>query len=133
MSISKVRFIKRYDRQLIQSMRDCLFVFGDNMIRVGYGGQAGAARDEPNAVGIVTKRLPSNTTESFLYDRDLDEVAPIIDRDFERLYQHNGLVYWPIDGIGTGLARLNETAPAIMQYIDSKLYMLHSMMLEEGE
>jgi hypothetical protein len=133
MSISKVLFIKRYDRQLIQSMRDCLFVFGDNMIRVGYGGQAGAARDEPNAVGIVTKRLPSNTTESFLYDRDLDEVAPIIDQDFERLYQHNGLVYWPIDGIGTGLARLNETAPAIMQYIESKLYMLHSMMLEEGE
>lgn len=32
--------------------QDKLYVFGDNMVRRGFGGQAREMRGEPNAVGI---------------------------------------------------------------------------------
>lgn len=37
-----------------------LYVFGDNLERKGFGGQAYEMRGEPNAFGIATKRLASH-------------------------------------------------------------------------
>ncbi len=49
-------YIKKYTRAYIRAHPDWLFVFGDNMMRRGFGGQAAEARGEPNAIGIATKR-----------------------------------------------------------------------------
>ena len=119
--MSKVIFVKHYTRELIRSFPDTLFVFGDNIARKGYGGQAAEARDEPNAVGIPTKHFPSSYAAAFFSDDDFNEVAPIIDAEFLRLTQHHGKVVWPADGIGTGLARLHETAPKIHRHIERRL------------
>lgn len=117
--MSKVIFVKRYTRKLIRAYPDTLFVFGDNMARKGYGGQAAEARDEPNAIGIPTKWAPNSW--AFFKNSDFDEVVPTIDAEFLKLHMHHGKVVWPADGIGTGLARLSECAPIIHVYIEEKL------------
>tara|TARA_Y100000034_G_scaffold87336_1_gene104761 strand:- start:4060 stop:4287 length:228 start_codon:yes stop_codon:yes gene_type:complete len=55
------------------------YLFGDNFIRKGYGGQAKEMRGEPNAYGIVTKRFPSMDKKAFLTDKhDYDKVSSSI-------------------------------------------------------
>src|SRR3972149_600556 len=51
-------FQKHYTRDGIKKNRNCWYVFGDNMMRYGYGGQAKEARGEFNAIGIPTKWSP---------------------------------------------------------------------------
>ena len=93
-----------------------LYVFGDNLKRVGSGGQAREMRGEPNAIGLPTKRSPG----SYLCDIDLPEIKRV-NRKSEELLHHKlfverGAVVWPLKGIGTGLAQLYTHAPTIMQY-----------------
>jgi hypothetical protein len=53
--------VKRYERADIRAYPGVLVTFGDNLERLGLAGQAGAARGEPNAVGIPTKHGPWRT------------------------------------------------------------------------
>lgn len=103
-------FISRSD---LVHERDTLFVFGDNLERRGFGGQAREMRGEPNAVGLPTKWVPSMQPSAFLTDDDLPLFLEVISPDVVRLIQHNGIIVWPSAGIGTGLARLAEHAPRI--------------------
>lgn len=101
-----------------------LFVFGDNMERVGLGGQAKEMRGEPNAVGIPTKWGPSTKPGAYFKDADFPHVQDEIDKGFDRLVRHvnnGGTVVWPEDGIGTGLADLPRKAPKIYAYLQSRL------------
>ena len=103
-------------REMLQAEPDTLFVFGDNLTRVGMGGQAKEMRGEPNAVGLPTKRLPTNDPLGFLTDADLKEVQFASNDDVGRLIMavmQGKTVVWPEDGIGTGLAGLQEHAPLI--------------------
>lgn len=118
--MSKIVYVKHYTREMIRHFHYNLFVFGDNMIRTGYGGQAAAARDEPNAVGIPTKWEPNSKPSSYFVDDDFDKVVPVIDKEFKRLWQHPNKIVWPMDGIGTGLAQLDVRAPKIFNYIEYK-------------
>jgi hypothetical protein len=43
---------------------NAIFVFGDNLRRVGYGGAA-ALRDHKQTYGFITKRNPDNMDQSF--------------------------------------------------------------------
>jgi len=105
-------------RRMLRDEPDKLFVFGDNMERKGLGGQAKEMRGEPNAVGIPTKRAPSMEPSAFLSDDDFGEWLVAVEGDKERLFEHIGTIVWPKAGIGTGLARLEETAPRISHAID---------------
>lgn len=112
--------VKRYTRAMIQANPDKLYVFGDNIARTGYGGQANAARDEPNAVGIPTKRGPYVYLEDTDYAEWLVASAP----DFARIVRAlNGgaTVVWPEDGIGTGLAELAIRAPKIWDLLQEQI------------
>lgn len=123
LEVSQVVQVHRYRRAEIQANPHRLFIFGDNMARAGFGGQAKEARGEPNAVGIPTKWSPAMTPDSFFTDEDFDEVKPVIDAAFERISQHmdgGGTVVWPTDGVGTGLAQLAERAPRIFEYIETR-------------
>lgn len=111
------KFIRRAD---LRAEPDTLFVFGDNMARRGFGGQAKEMRGEPNAVGIPTKMLPATTPDAYFTDTSWFDVRPRIDEAFDRLEQHlrrGGDVVFPTDGIGTGRAQLATRAPAIAAYI----------------
>lgn len=115
--------VKRYNRKQARNHPKALFVFGDNMARKGYGGQAKELRGEPNVVGIPTKWRPARDEKAYFTNADLKAALPAIDEAFERLESHleaGGVVFWPADGVGTGLAQLPTRAPDIHGYITNR-------------
>ena|SRR5690606_37435257 len=114
-------YMKRYTRAYIKEHPDWLFVFGDNLARSGLGGQAAEARGEPNAIGIATKRKPTMEPDAFLTDDERNAWFAEERRTLARLMKaaKNGrTIIWPLDGIGTGLARLEANAPGIWSDIE---------------
>jgi hypothetical protein len=119
-----VIFQKMVDREDLVRNRDLgvLYVFGDNVQRVGFGGQARAMRGEKNAVGVATKYSPRDC-----FGEDPAQVEAqnrIIDEDMKPLFAHvktGGIVVWPADGIGTGLADLPNKSPSSFAYLNQKL------------
>jgi hypothetical protein len=51
-------------KKFLDENPNAVFIFGDNLRRVGYGGAA-ALRDHPQTYGFVTKKNPDNMDESF--------------------------------------------------------------------
>lgn len=116
-----IQTMKHYTRAIIQKSPDKLFVFGDNCHRVGMGGQAGAARGERNAVGIRTKNDPGASNLSYFRDMDYQLNLEMIMTDMRIIFialRKGRTVVWPADGIGTGLAKLPETAPLTLAFIE---------------
>jgi hypothetical protein len=121
--------IDYYTRELIRSKPNDLFVFGDNMARIGMGGQAASARNEPNTVGIPTLWSPGE----FFCDADYDN--PIVEARIQvafveiRHCLHLGVtVHYPSAGVGTGIADLANRAPKVLKEIQRSL-----ATLEAGE
>lgn len=110
--------VPRIDRKMLRGSPEIAFIFGDNMERTGLGGQAAEMRGEPNAFGVPTKWKPSNEEEAFFSDRDFDTVVPYIDDAFTQAMRYSELIVIPSAGIGTGRAKLLETAPTILEYIE---------------
>ncbi len=107
-------------REVIRANPNTLYVFGDNMARVGRGGQAAECRGEPNAVGIPTKWRPARDAQAYFSDSDYDRVVPAIDAALQRLVAHleaGGTVVLPKQGVGTGLSELPTRAPKIYAHI----------------
>lgn len=103
-------------RDMLKASPQVLWCFGDNFVEWGMGGQASQMRGEHNAVGLPTKKYPALSPPSFLKDLDLATVKT--KSRLARLYlarhlQSGGTVVWPLAGIGTGYARLEQHAPAI--------------------
>lgn len=110
---------------------DALFVYGDNLARWGKGGQA-AIRDEPNAVGIPTKKAPGMHPVDFFKDRDLEAYRKAREPDLARLIRHlskGGEVVLPADGLGTGRARLQQSAPAIWAELQDDMNSLRAVVV----
>lgn len=119
-----IEFRKRITREMLQAEPNTLFVFGDNLQRRGFGGQAKEMRGEPNAVGLPTKRAPHMYKDAFLMDTDLETIRRVTQADLRRLLNCaalSGTIVWPRDGIGTGLAALGANAPAIKAFYDGIL------------
>lgn len=123
--ICLVRRIKFITREYVRSNPDKLFLFGDNLERRGFGGQAAAMRGEPNAVGIPTKKSPSFAKAAFFTDEEFDLNKAAIDDAFawvktaiEGSYQ---IIVMPADGLGTGRAQLDTRAPCTFAYLQQKL------------
>lgn len=116
-----LRYAKYITRGMIRAEPNTLFVFGDNVKRHGFGGQAKEMRGEFNAVGIPTKWKPSTDADAYLHDNDFDIIRGDLDAAFGRIVMHianGGDVVWPADGVGTGLAELPTRAPLIWEYIE---------------
>ena len=54
---------------IVRQYPHALFVFGDNDCGKGTGGQA-IIRNEPNSIGLPTKKMPRNTKHSFYTDEE---------------------------------------------------------------
>lgn len=122
---------KNITRQNLQSNPSLLYLFGDNEARWGFGGQAAAMRGEPNALGICSKKSPSE----FWSDDEYDVNTYIIDTDIDSVTmalisgKYHGLVM-PADGIGTGLARLQEKAPKTFAYLQDSLEYIKGLAIK---
>jgi hypothetical protein len=64
---------KNIDRQYLREHPHDIFVFGDNTLRVGYGGAA-MLRDMPNTYGFVTKKTPDHTPEAYYKPEEYEKV-----------------------------------------------------------
>ncbi|UTU07893.1 hypothetical protein CcrC1_gp207c [Caulobacter phage C1] len=118
-----VIFQKHIKREDARRNPFVLYVFGDNVARKGFGGQAAELRGEPNAVGVRTKYTPG---EMYFVEAPLETEAQkkMIDEDMRRLFKHvqqGGIVVWPSAGIGTNRARMAITAPTTFEYLQGKL------------
>lgn len=109
---------------------DYLFVFGDNDIHQGHGGQA-IIRDQPNAIGVPTKKLPSNKPDAFHNDAELQtniiKISTGLNQILRRSVSYRKVVF-PKDGLGTGLSQLPTKAPQTYQCLIfqlNKLFGLH--------
>lgn len=111
--------------QFVQEHPDYLYVFEDNYLRRGLGGQAAVMRNAPMSVGICLKWQPDNKHEAFFYDEDYDKCVSVIDRDFKILKEQWELWDYPPVllpyGIGTGLARLQFNAPRVLEYLIKRI------------
>jgi hypothetical protein len=117
--MSGLVFLKWISRDFVRENPDALFVFGDNLLRIGMGGQAASMRGEPNAIGVATKRAPGASDDDFFSDHDSDALA-LIDADIDRVVAalaEGRTVYVPLDGLGTGLSELPQRAPTLHAHI----------------
>lgn len=122
--------MKWITRSFVREHRDHIFLFGDNLARRGFGGQAAQMRAEPNAIGIPTKKLPSNVEGAFFTDAEFEQNKAAIDRAFDRLSRMRPtveqVIVIPADGLGTGRARLESRAPLTFAYLQKRLRNLSS-------
>lgn len=121
MSVIKQKWIFRSD---LENNQDILYLFGDNKLRKGMGGQAKEMRGEPNACGVATKLSPTSGSNAFFSDDDFEGNCDSIDHDLIRAFDHlkaGGLVVIPTDGLGTGLSELPQRAPQTNAYLVSRL------------
>lgn len=114
-----IEYRKYITRKQLQKEPEKLFVFGDNLIRRGFGGQAKEMRGEPNAVGIPTKKLPLMTPNAFFTYEDMPIFLEHVKENEERLRNFKGVIVWPWYGVGTGRARLRTKAFSIYEYINN--------------
>jgi hypothetical protein len=85
-----------------------LFIFGDNMLRIGLGGQAREMRGQPNAIGIPTKQSPGTAPHDYFINSDLQNAR--------------------IRGeINKGLSQLEQRAPEILHYIELHIRYLYEI------
>ena len=121
-----VEYRKVITRQDLKNEPYKIFLFGDNLCRIGMGGQAGAMRGEPNAVGIPTKKHPSHREFAYFNDDEYEINIKHIDEAFLDIGGNKNIVI-PEDGLGTGLAQLPTRAPKTYQYILFKIAALEKL------
>jgi len=117
--------MKWITRAYVSEHRDRIFLFGDNLARRGFGGQAAAMRGEPNVVGIPTKKLPNYREDAYFTDAEFEQNKAAIDKGFELLSAISStsdqVIVIPVHGIGTGRAQLESRAPQTFAYLQKRL------------
>lgn len=111
-----------YTPELLNSNPDDIYVFGDNVWRIGKAGQA-AIRDESNAFGVATKYYPSSSKSSYFTDEN-GIGHHVIVNDIKKLYQlysAGKTIVFPLNGLGTGLSQLPEKAPNLFNLLNAML------------
>jgi len=112
-------------REYVRANRDKLFLFGDNLERRGFGGQATAMRREPNAIGIPTKKSPSYRDDAFFSDDEFEQNKASIDAAFAEIMRaitdSIRVIVIPSDGLGTGRAQLERRAPRTFAHLQKRL------------
>jgi hypothetical protein len=129
----RLLFQEWISRADLQDNPDKIYVFGDNVERYGYGGQAREMRGEPNAFGIPTKWAPSMSDDAYFSDRQYNDIVIILDLHFQKLRSHieNGTsVVFPTNGIGTGLSQLPQRAPIVNDFLQNLVYDLENFANE---
>ena len=117
--------MKTITRTYIRSNPNKLFLFGDNLERKGFGGQAAAMRGEPNTIGVPTKKKPSYFPDAYFTDAEFEQNKFAIDLAFVTLTKAISdsitAIVIPTHGLGTGRGQLKQKAPRTFAYLQSRL------------
>jgi len=107
----------------IKNNPEYLWVYGDNDVKRGKGGQA-IIRDEINTIGIPTKKYPSNNPKSFYTDDEYiincEKITKAINNIKEKGKLYKAIVI-PKNGFGTGLAKLEQLAPKTFTFLNTQI------------
>ena len=106
---------------LLKANPSNIYVFGDNLIKRGKGGQA-VIRGCTNAFGIPTKRLPARTPNAYFSDKENEFIA--VDKALDDLmkYKIQGrTIIFPSQGLGTGLAQMATKSPKLFKHLNDLL------------
>jgi len=129
--MSKIRIFKGWwTINDVKNNPNCLFVFGDNDVKSGYGGQA-IIRDLPNAIGIPTKKLPTLDLNSFYNDLEFERNKMKISFAIKNVINESKkykYVILPEEGLGTGLADLKNKAPETFKLLESQIMFLKNTL-----
>ena len=96
-----------------------LFVFGDNLMRIGNGGQA-IIRGLPNTIGIATKKAPGVKDEDYFNDSVISSNTEILKQEFRIIHSVFSYYYNKSDftnivlsenGYGHGLSQMDKRCP----------------------
>ena len=128
--MNRVIFKNIITRKMLRQHPNWIFLFGDNLEKRGYGGQAKVMRGEPNAIGIPTKKRPSMKRDSFFTDDEFEENKKAIDKAIAEIPKDK-IIVMPIRGLGTGRAMLRVKAPKTWQYVCDKIKELQKEMVKE--
>ena len=82
---------------------DHIFVFGDNILRVGYGGAA-ALRDFENTYGFITKKYPSHNDDAYFNQKEYADVFKTEIGNLILAIKNNPNKTYLISKLGSGLA-----------------------------
>lgn len=112
-----------------------LYIFGDNLLRVGEAGQA-SIRSCNNAIGIATKKKPSMLDSSFFSDKEYDKLEPFLKKEMDKIvsimFSDNlDTLVFPIDGLGTGLSKLPQMAPKVFLALSALLYKTFGIVTDQ--
>ena len=95
-----------------------IFVFGDNVERRGRGGLAGVCRDQPNAIGVVTKWWLGRREQDFFSDANFKRCFEMILHDLKKVEEvlaYGGEVIFPTAPLGSGLSKMPERCPRLYE------------------
>lgn len=107
------------------SVKDChrhsnaIFVFGDNLGRHGYAGQA-IIRDCTNAFGIPTCANINRPFTDKTYGQNCYYINLSLDKLTKKASKYD-YIYFPSGGLGTGLAMLHSRAPLTYDHLNTQL------------
>jgi len=90
-------------KEFLKDHPECIFVFGDNLIRYGKKGAA-ELRDEPNTYGFITKKAPSFKDSAYYRS---EEYKPLFEKEWQKLIdliESNPDKIFLISKLGSGLA-----------------------------
>jgi hypothetical protein len=118
-----------YSLEQCKANTNKLYVFGDNAMRIGNGGQA-QIRPADNAYGIATKAKPM--TDEASYFSDQTDQADIIFLDIKELYDvymgdietEFDTIVFPADGLGTGLSEMPKRSPRLYNWLNETISIL---------
>jgi len=129
--VGKIEIIDHYTEAIVKSFPDKIFVFGDNLVRRGKGGQA-IIRDLPNTFGIPTKRIPSTHIKAYFSDQQ-DEVNAVVDAllELKKMWEAGSTLVFPKQGFGKGLAKMNMYSPALYEKMNIFLKKMEPRFLQK--
>lgn len=121
-------------RDMVIGTPNILYIFGDNVMRAGFGGQAKEMRGEPNAYGIATKMAPSSEERAFFTDDMLDYNKEIILKDIQNIkdaWNTGKYTNITLPPIGEGLADLKNKAPKTWEFLQEELNKLENFVIKD--
>lgn len=126
----------QYDIALCQANPDKLYVFGDNMYKMGTRGQA-CIRSAKNSIGITTKVFPSNKGDKpFFIDNSVDHAQVITDSIHEVLNKYKDGNYksivFSIHPLGSGNAQMKNRCPNLFNFLNTELRLKFGIIIENG-
>lgn len=119
----KIILPHRINHKFVVNHSDWIFVYGSDVVRKAFFGQAYACGNEPNTYPVFTlfKDCPSGT--KYFHDTAYSLWLPHINESIDAI-PIDGRPIIVFRGIGTGCSRMSELAPQLYNHMVDRLHVI---------